>query len=152
VTRKPVRAPSPDRRCSRFAGLKSAVRCAHDPTSQSRARCRRCGIADDARAGQRETSRRKARPQDRGAPEAPSKYGPNGFLPGYRQPLPLAEWRDRSPRHGGGDFSRDRRYWSGGEWRYGWGGAGFYRGRYNGGGFGPCWAQTPIGPMWNCGM
>ncbi len=27
----------------------------------------------------------------------------------------------------------------------------FYRGRWNGGGFGPCWTQTPIGPMWNCG-
>jgi hypothetical protein len=85
-------------------------------------------------------------------PKPPPKYGPNGFLPGYRQPPPLAEWRDRSPRQGGGDFSRDRRYWSGGEWRYGWGGPGFYRGRYNGGGFGPCWTQTPIGPMWNCGM
>jgi hypothetical protein len=82
----------------------------------------------------------------------PSKYGPYGFLPGYRQPPPLSEWRDRSPRHGGGDFSRDWRYWSGGEWRYGWGGPGFYRGRWNGGGFGPCWTQTPIGPMWNCGM
>jgi hypothetical protein len=27
----------------------------------------------------------------------------------------------------------------------------FYRGRWNGGGFGPCYTQTPIGPMWNCG-
>jgi hypothetical protein len=84
---------------------------------------------------------------------ARSKYGPYGFLPGYRQPPPLAEWRDRAPRYGGGDFSDPRRlYWSGGEWRYGWGGPGFYRGRWNGGGFGPCWTQTPIGPMWNCGM
>jgi hypothetical protein len=85
-------------------------------------------------------------------PKSQPKYGPHGFLPGYRQPPPLAEWRDRSPRHGGGDFSRDRRYISGTEWRYGWGGPGFYRGRYNGGGFGPCWTNTPIGPMWNCGM
>lgn len=77
--------------------------------------------------------------------------GPYGFLPGYRQPPPLSEWRDRSPQFGGGDFQRNRRYWSGGEWRYGWGGPGFYRGRWNGGGFGPCWTQTPIGPMWNCG-
>jgi len=23
---------------------------------------------------------------------------------------------------------------------------------WNGGGFGPCWTNTPIGPMWNCGM
>jgi hypothetical protein len=81
------------------------------------------------------------------------KYGPYGFLPGYRQPPPLSEWRDRAPRYGGGDFSDEPlRYWSGGEWRYGWGGPGFYRGRWNGGGFGPCWTQTPIGPMWNCGM
>jgi hypothetical protein len=28
---------------------------------------------------------------------------------------------------------------------------GFYGGRYNGGSFGPCWTQTPIGPVWNCG-
>ena len=85
-------------------------------------------------------------------PKAPSKYGPYGFLPGYRQPPPLAEWRDRSPRHGGGDFSRDRPYISGYEWRYGWGYPQFYRGRWNAGGFGPCWTSTPIGPMWNCGM
>src|SRR3954447_24968779 len=69
VTRKPVRAPSPDRRGCGFADIESAVRCAHDPTSQSRARCRRCGIADVARHGERETGGYKARPQDRGAPE-----------------------------------------------------------------------------------
>ena len=85
-------------------------------------------------------------------PKPQPKYGPYGFLPGYRQPPPLAEWRDRSPRYGGGDFSRDRPYISGYEWRYGWGYPQFYRGRWNGGGFGPCWTQTPIGPMWNCGM
>src|SRR4051812_45666712 len=84
-------------------------------------------------------------------PKPPSKYGPNGFLPGYRQPPPLAEWRDRSPRHGGGDFSRDRRYWSGGEWRYGWGGAGFYRGRFNGGGVRPVLEQKPPWAQWECG-
>jgi hypothetical protein len=32
-----------------------------------------------------------------------------------------------------------------------YGGPGFYRGRWNGGGFGPCWTQTPIGNVWNCG-
>jgi hypothetical protein len=85
-------------------------------------------------------------------PKSQPRNGPYGFLPGYRQPPPLAEWRDRAPRYGGGDFSRDRRYISGGEWRYGWGYPQFYRGRYNGGGFGPCWSSTPIGPMWNCGM
>ena len=84
-----------------------------------------------------------------------SKHGPYGFLPGYRQPPPLSEWRDRSPQFGGGDYTNhpfERRYWSGGEWRYGWGGPGFYRGRYNGGTFGPCWTNTPIGQIWNCGM
>ena len=84
-------------------------------------------------------------------PTQPRK-GPYGFLPGYRAPLPLGEWRSRAPRYGGGDFSRNSRFWSGGEWRYGWGGPGFYRGRWNGGTFGPCWTQTPIGPLWNCGM
>jgi hypothetical protein len=37
-----------------------------------------------------------------------------------------------------------------GTWHY-FGRPGFYRGRYNGGTFGPCWTRTPIGPMWNCG-
>ena len=32
---------------------------------------------------------------------------------------------------------------------YGW--PGFYRGRWNGGGFGPCYTKTPIGPIGNCG-
>ena len=61
-----------------------------------------------------------------------------GFLPGYRTPEQIERedsylyWR----RHPG----------------YVWyGGPGFYRGRWNGGGFGPCWTQTPIGPVWNCG-
>lgn len=68
-----------------------------------------------------------------------------GFLPGYRPPPPL--WvRERiaamsEPRY--------LDYW--GSWRYGWGRPGFYQGRWNGGSFGPCWTQTPIGPIWNCG-
>jgi len=74
-----------------------------------------------------------------------------GFLPGYRQPPYLADWRDRSRLYAGrGDFAP--RYWSGGEFRYGWGGPGFYRGRWNGGSFGPCWTSTPIGQIWNCGQ
>jgi len=57
-----------------------------------------------------------------------------GFLPGY-QPPELIEWeRGRTHRP---------TYW--------YGGPGFYRGRWNGGGFGPCWTPTPIGPHWNCG-
>lgn len=75
-----------------------------------------------------------------------------GFLPGYRQPLPLTEWRDRSPRYGGGYDRYDRRYVNYyGQLSYGWGGARFYQGRWNGGSFGPCWTYTPIGMIWNCG-
>ena len=61
-----------------------------------------------------------------------------GFLPGYRTPEQIERedaylyWR----RHPG-------YFW--------YGGPGFYRGRWNGGGFGPCWTQTPIGQVWNCG-
>jgi hypothetical protein len=64
-----------------------------------------------------------------------AKHGKGvGFLPGY-EPPEVVEWRSR--------FSRARGYW--------WGGPRFYRGRWNGGGFGPCWTQTPIGPHYNCG-
>jgi len=78
--------------------------------------------------------------------------GRYGFLPGYRQPPGLTEWRDRDPRYGGPPRRWQPRFWSGGEWRYGWGYPGYYRGRWNGGTFGPCWTQTPIGQVWNCGM
>jgi hypothetical protein len=81
----------------------------------------------------------------------PGSRGAHGFLPGYRQPPYIAEWRDRSPRHGGGDRSSEWRYWDGAELRYVWGGPGFYRGHWSGGGFGPCWTSTPIGMIWNCG-
>jgi len=58
-----------------------------------------------------------------------------GFLPGYRTPERI-EWERAHAR-------RPIIYWDGRP--------GFYRGRWNGGGFGPCWARTPIGPMWTCG-
>jgi len=74
-----------------------------------------------------------------------------GFLPGYRQPPYLAEWRDRSARSRGSYEPYELRYWYDGQIRYGWGEPGFYRGRWNGGSFGPCWTSTPIGLMWNCG-
>jgi hypothetical protein len=67
----------------------------------------------------------------------PAPRNEYGFLPGYRPPE-VVERQDRwlySRRHPS--------YW------YGW--PGFYRGRWNGGGFGPCWTQTPIGNMWDCG-
>jgi hypothetical protein len=57
-----------------------------------------------------------------------------GFLPGY-EPPEVVEWRR--------DFQRRPAYW--------YGGPQFYRGRWNGGGYGPCWTQTPIGNHWNCG-
>ena len=62
-----------------------------------------------------------------------------GFLPGYEPPhatrrIPFGE----SP------YVRDATW----PW-YGW--PGFHRGRWNGGGFGPCYTKTPIGPVWNCG-
>jgi hypothetical protein len=62
---------------------------------------------------------------------APHDYG---FLPGY-EPPEVVEWRRR--------LERRPAYW--------YGGPGFYHGRWNGGGFGPCWTQTPIGNHWNCG-
>ena len=74
-----------------------------------------------------------------------------GFLPGYHQPpnnaIPVFGRKgtitgepDYYPQYFGYD----------GEWHY-FGQPGFYRGRYNGGSFGPCWTWTPIGPAWNCG-
>jgi len=58
-----------------------------------------------------------------------------GFLPGYVPP----EAQPPRPDY----WTHPPTWW--------YGGPGFYRGRWNGGGFGPCWTQTPIGPMWNCG-
>jgi len=86
-------------------------------------------------------------------PKSPPKprWRGYGFLPGYRQPPHIAEWRDRSARNPNRYQPYERRYWYYGELRYGWGSPGFYRGRWNGGSFGPCWTSTPIGPIWNCG-
>jgi hypothetical protein len=83
---------------------------------------------------------------------APAKRAHNyGFLPGYRQPpnntVPVFGARgaarglpDRTPYYY--RYNGDRYYF---------GRPGFFRGRYNGGSVGPCWTQTPIGPIWNCG-
>ena len=73
-----------------------------------------------------------------------------GFLPGYHQPpnntVPVFG-ATRAAR-GGPDYTPF--YWYNGD-RYYFGRPGFYRGRYNGGSFGPCWTWTPIGRAWNCG-
>jgi hypothetical protein len=69
-----------------------------------------------------------------GKRHAPRRWHGYGFLPGYRSPARI-EWEQAQ--------NRAPVYW--------YGGPGFYRGRWNGGGFGPCWTQTPIGNVWNCG-
>jgi len=85
-------------------------------------------------------------------PNYPHKtYGKYGFLPGYHQPPALSDWRDRSVLYGGPRPKPELRFWEDGAWRYGWGGPGFYRGQWNGGSIGPCYTQTPIGAIWNCG-
>ena len=74
-----------------------------------------------------------------------------GFLPGYHQPpsnsVPV--FGPKGAARGQPDYS-PQYFGYDGEWHY-FGRPGFYRGRYNGGSFGPCWSWTPIGPMWNCG-
>jgi hypothetical protein len=62
-----------------------------------------------------------------------------GFLPGYRPPKVIAE--ERAER-----YWEDRPYYY-----YGPAWPRFYHGRWNGGGFGPCYVLTPIGYMWTCG-
>ncbi len=61
-----------------------------------------------------------------------------GFLPGYRPPEVI-------------ERERAQRYWESGQHWYGPAWPGFYHGRWNGGGFGPCYTYTPIGYMWTCG-
>ena len=60
-----------------------------------------------------------------------------GFLPGYRPPEVVE--RERAWEY------RQSHPFYGPAWPR------FYRGRWNGGGFGPCYVQTPIGYMWTCG-
>ena len=64
---------------------------------------------------------------------------PYGFLPGYEPPEVAEARRER-------EYRENHPYtFYGPAWPR------FYHGRWNGGGFGPCYTQTPIGPMWNWG-
>jgi len=81
----------------------------------------------------------------------PKRWHGYGYLPGYRPSL--AEMNGVPVLGADPRPKREYRYFDYyGNARYGWGGAGFYRGRYNGGSFGPCWTYTPIGMMPNCGQ
>ena len=94
-----------------------------------------------------------------GKPRAKINVHPNrhwhgyGFLPGYRQPPDLTDWRaqNRISAQQAQSGWRYYDYWTG-EPHYGFGNPGYYRGRYNGGSFGPCWTSTPIGFMPTCGQ
>ena len=69
-----------------------------------------------------------------------------GFLPGYHQP-PNNNIPIYGPKGAIGDTpDAAPSYFYNGN-RYYYGRPGFFRGHYNGGSFGPCWTQTPIGPM-----
>jgi len=57
-----------------------------------------------------------------------------GFLPGYRTPDRIAYDNARA---------RGPQVW--------YGPPRWYHGQWNHGGFGPCWTETPIGEIWNCG-
>jgi hypothetical protein len=68
----------------------------------------------------------------------PAHWRGYGFLPGYRPPEVIERQRRQAS-------------WANGPRFYGPAWPGFYRGRWNGGGFGPCYTSTPIGYIWNCG-
>lgn len=59
-----------------------------------------------------------------------------GFLPGYVPPEVADRERERK--------YRESHPFYGPAWPR------FYHGRWNGGGFGPCYVSTPIGYMWTC--
>ena len=61
-----------------------------------------------------------------------------GFLPGYRPPSVIAHQREVR-------YRRLAPHYYGPAWPR------FHQGRWNGGGFGPCYTSTPIGYMWTCG-
>jgi hypothetical protein len=105
------------------------------------------GLADAAAGKRRHPAKITVHPKT--ATHHKYRWRGYGFLPGYRQPPNLTDWRDR---RAGRPEPPELRYWHDGQLLYGWGYAGYYRGRYNGGSFGPCWTYTPIGMMPTCGQ
>jgi hypothetical protein len=80
------------------------------------------------------------------AARAARRWKGYGFLPGYRPPLP-----NNDPSFDPHYLTSRGAYWSGGRGYWWFSRPGFYHGRWNGGGLGPCWKSTPIGMMWICG-
>ena len=104
-------------------------------------------MVSDAAAAKKSGARTKFTVHPKSSVHGKQRWRGYGFLPGYRQPPDLTDWR--TPRSTGPEI----RYWDyDGHIRYGWGRPGFYRGRWNGGSFGPCWTWTPIGMMPTCGQ
>ena len=81
----------------------------------------------------------------------PTHWHGYGFLPGYHQPPnnSIPDYRLKGSARRAPDYAPSYWFYNGDHYYFGH--PGFYRGRYNGGSFGPCWTWTPIGPMWNCG-
>jgi hypothetical protein len=98
-------------------------------------------VAQSYAARQAQPAKAKKRPSKR-------LWRGYGFLPGYRPPPDNLD-----PRKPGARKVRyEQRYWRDGQLLYGWGYPGYFRGRWNGGSFGPCWTSTPIGMMPTCGQ
>src|SRR6201986_3255970 len=68
-----------------------------------------------------------------------------GFLPGYHQPPnnSVPDFRLKGALRRAPDDVPSYWFYNGDHYYFGH--PGFYRGRYNGGSFGPCWTWTPIG-------
>ena len=127
------------------ANATAAASAAIPPTAELSARDRptRKPAVTSARSPAATPVRRSAKAQRKARRGQPRSYG---FLPGVRTPEQIEHQRRADARRGWIVFDG----W-GNVYRYGIPGAGFHRGRWSGGTLGPCWTQTPIGPLWNCG-
>src|ERR1019366_1476964 len=117
----------------RFHTLSKCRKAFHAANTVSRPRRRRYAVARAGGPG------RAGGYTGRQRQPAPRHWHGYGFLPGYRPPEVIAR-------------ERAEHYWASGPHYYGPAWPRFYRGRWNGGGFGPRYTQTPIGYMWNCGQ